>query len=471
MSAKGCIGGGGHTWRLRRALVVLSLGISVFFATRRSSAFRSGADTSELRSTVRVRWQSNTINFELHDELPSGVNNQELQSAVLDAMNTWSSPSCSTVRFSLEGYTPEHAQPGDGKNTIEWLTGGWSARGFQADAAGVTDVQYQKSPNGDWVIVEADMYLNADQHTWTARGGGDDVERDVQSVVTHEAGHMLGLMHPCEPGGGAGVPDCTSRSDFSLTAMYPIYSPTQSVLSDDDVAGVCFLYPLDGCEQITCASDELCVAGSCVAKCGHAVCADDEVCEADRCVTACDGTPCVSSTACSKDVDCAAGLRCLAGKCEAVSGTGEPGDPCAKSLDCAGLVCDAAGYCGVGLPKLPFGAECQEADDCIGNQCIRGAEETPVCTRSCMGSHAACPGDWQCRTVDNRPVCAPPANQYASGGCAFRPSSNVGGSPRKFALVLLALAGLKRRRRRQAGWFVRVRRYRFEEECNSGTSS
>jgi hypothetical protein len=71
---------------------------------------------------------------------------------------------------------------------------------------------------------------------------------DVQNTVTHEAGHFIGLAHPC--GGSvscAGVP---------MTTMYPYAGPgdtSKRKLTQDDVNGLCAIYPA-GKATVTCAS-------------------------------------------------------------------------------------------------------------------------------------------------------------------------------------------------------------------------
>jgi hypothetical protein len=55
---------------------------------------------------------------------------------------------------------------------------------------------------------------------------------DLLSILTHEAGHFLGLAHSYQPG----------------AAMQPSYRPGRSdqrTLGDDDIAGVCAIYPPD----------------------------------------------------------------------------------------------------------------------------------------------------------------------------------------------------------------------------------
>jgi hypothetical protein len=70
---------------------------------------------------------------------------------------------------------------------------------------------------------------------------------DVQNTATHEAGHFIGLAHPCNGASCAGVP---------MTTMYPYAGPgdtSKRNLTPDDVSGLCAIYPA-GKATVTCAS-------------------------------------------------------------------------------------------------------------------------------------------------------------------------------------------------------------------------
>ncbi len=80
-------------------------------------------------------------------------------------------------------------------------------------------------------------------------GDGSCVYIDVQNTATHEAGHFIGLAHPCVQGAS-----CTAAEQ--LSTMYP-YSGAGDYakrnLAQDDVAGLCTIYPA-GQATATCAT-------------------------------------------------------------------------------------------------------------------------------------------------------------------------------------------------------------------------
>jgi hypothetical protein len=75
---------------------------------------------------------------------------------------------------------------------------------------------------------------------------------DIQSVLTHEAGHMLGLDHVCTPEFGPAY----NMPPWCPTGQSPIMSPqvgsaSARALAQDDVNGVCTIYP-KGAATLTC---------------------------------------------------------------------------------------------------------------------------------------------------------------------------------------------------------------------------
>jgi len=435
-------------------------------------AFRTSAALPELSGTEKVRFAEETVEYELFETGAPGVALADARSDILGAFTTWSEPTCSSLRLNYNGLTPSHAIQGDNRNTIEWITADWEGLGFEADAAAVTDVQYLEVPGTGWVIAEADIYLNAVDHTWAASETSSDATRDILSVLTHEVGHFLGLLHPCEPGGAEGAPDCESDPAFSETTMYPFYDPGQSTLSPDDEAGLCFLYPNEDCSQTGCPSGLQCTPEGCREPCGSEFCSLGQVCIADQCEQqgTCETGSCEPET-CVSTADCTEPNYCFEGRC--TRGPAVTGDPCSADGDCAEGRCINDGYCvvpcstdaqcGSGercdaslepaacIGKQPFGATCTEADECVGAECLAGAGKSAVCTRTCGGEHAACPLGWDCSTVEARQVCVPPelvSPKGAGCGCSLA-GRDLSLAPLFAILGLVAMAARRSSHRRK----------------------
>jgi hypothetical protein len=329
--------------RVRACLAALGL---VVLAAPPAAAFRTIEDYPEVPDGARVRWPDGVFEFWTYDHGIDSIDASRLAEVSTRALFAWAEPSCARLRPRNLGITSFHAESGDGMNTIEIIDGDWEGLGFPSDAAGANDVLFQEEADGTWTIVEADIYINAANFRFTTATTPESDERSLLGVLTHEAGHALGLLHSCEPDGADDAPICDA-DDPPGDLMYPYHQPDQVYPEAEDEAGLCYLYP--SCELEGCADGLRCQDGECVPPDSG----DDEHCE---------------------------------------KGNGEAG---ARSDDaCA--------------PKRPSGGECSESNQCEGGECVAGVTSVPVCTQRCGEGKPACPQSWTCSVVEERSVCLPP---------------------------------------------------------------
>jgi MYXO-CTERM domain-containing protein len=166
----------------------------------------------------------------------------------------------------------------DQKNSIIFET--TPSNDLAAEVLAFTEVS--KAPDGQ--IVDADIEINAANPdvVWANLDPGapppkhGQIPFDLQTVMTHEFGHFLGLAHTCvgtstystmggdvdsdspDPGSddseGLLIPYCTDPPDSSNATQaeavmwYVIDSDsiTKRVLTTDDARGVCAIYPSSG---------------------------------------------------------------------------------------------------------------------------------------------------------------------------------------------------------------------------------
>jgi hypothetical protein len=234
---------------------------------------------------VCLWWRSRHVTYRIN---ASGVTQTGCQTAaaaeatVLPAMAKWAGAKRATDAAACTDFTFDPASPvstthkavgNDGVNLIVFRKGRcqatedpavancWShPRTAAGDVIGLTTTTFD-TKTGE--ILDADMELfasdGADGFYFTCGGPGSPActgtpylpgcnLTDVGAVVTHEAGHMLGLGHVCTQEFGQWYTDCPAET--------PVMSPSvgdvaQRELAPDDVAGVCTVYP-KGAATVTC---------------------------------------------------------------------------------------------------------------------------------------------------------------------------------------------------------------------------
>jgi len=151
--------------------------------------------------------------------------------AIRSSLETWNAVECSTFTFIWGGHTNMewvgYSSYGGNANIVIFHEDGWP---YDQRPVAFTSVTYNPVSG---VIFDADIELNGEDYEFTAGGpdkGPGDI--DIQNTVTHEAGHMFGLGH----------------SKMVKATMYEssIFGETvKRSLDDDDVEGVCTIYPAE----------------------------------------------------------------------------------------------------------------------------------------------------------------------------------------------------------------------------------
>ena len=191
---------------------------------------------------------------------PPEITSQEWTDAVASSFQTWQDVADCYVTF---GYEPDDENITSGKLTVtdsqdpntyysQRLTTG---NGPPADA-GTLNVIASVNDADSWVdnfgfssgalavtvtlfysdtrrIVSTDMFVNGDGYPWTTSGASDSY--DIQNVITHEAGHFIGIGHPIS----------ADREDTTMYFQAPPEEITKRDLADDDKYAAIYLYPVN----------------------------------------------------------------------------------------------------------------------------------------------------------------------------------------------------------------------------------
>ncbi len=179
--------------------------------------------------SVCLYWEDREVTVHLHEDCSADVSKQNCETAVWTSLDTWNLPPCSDFKF-VSGGTTAITEVGfdwdHNVNLIIWRESAWA---HEAEALAMTTTTYDRNSGK---IVDSDVEFNGRDYTFTTAESVNTLV-DIANTVTHEAGHMLGLDH-CE------VYDAT---------MYG-YAPKGEIakrdLSQDDIDGLCYLYPVGG---------------------------------------------------------------------------------------------------------------------------------------------------------------------------------------------------------------------------------
>jgi MYXO-CTERM domain-containing protein len=218
-----------------------------------------------------MHWRHTDITVLLYTgDPPAELDRATLVGAAHAAAAVWSAPTlmCTDIQLTVTETDEAVANVAyDGTNRITFRRDMWrkmpcnpaveDCTPYDRDALAITSVFAQKR---DGLIVDADMEINAvnTNFKWSdvVRDGGRG-RQDIQNVLTHEFGHLIGLDHTCFlPTGkprprdntGAFIPDCSAASpDVQETTMFASAIPGDTRkrdLAPDDMAGACTIYPV-----------------------------------------------------------------------------------------------------------------------------------------------------------------------------------------------------------------------------------
>jgi MYXO-CTERM domain-containing protein len=183
-----------------------------------------------------LHWGSACLDYavQLDGSPSSGLDADQVQGLVAEAFAVWQNAECpggGTPRFEaqFQGYVACDRKeavcggPAQNVNVIMLHDSGWP---YGMDAIGVT------TPSGgvsSGLVIDTDVELNAEDYDFRADAQGANAIA-LRYVLTHELGHFLGLAH-------------SDVNGALMSAGYQSMPPEPGLLSADDVAAICTVFP------------------------------------------------------------------------------------------------------------------------------------------------------------------------------------------------------------------------------------
>lgn len=189
-----------------------------------SSGWAFECKTPEARPDLSLYWAQRTLEFGIQASAPL---DPEL---VQEAFAAWTTPDCSDLAFSYVGLVAI----ADPVSQVRVVDSGWQAAGRAWEAVAITETTFRPSTG---TIERADIEVNEELYRFgDVQLACDDGLYDRRAVLTHEVGHFLGLAHTTVFEG--------APSDPTMAPRVGACESDKRTLEADDVAGLCFLYPV-----------------------------------------------------------------------------------------------------------------------------------------------------------------------------------------------------------------------------------
>jgi hypothetical protein len=229
--------------------VALGVGLGLWLGPATASAFcRTSVCNGKTAGTLCVPaqgadcgtplfWAPACLGISVQEDASSQVDLATAEALVQQAFAAWENADCAasgtpglpaismTLLDPVSCTAQEYNQGGGNANIVVFRDEEWPYAG-SANTLALTTVTYNLD-NGE--IFDADLEVNSTMQVELTTGD-NDIRYDLLSILTHEAGHMLGLAH----------------SDVLEATMTVEYEPGQVELRSlhpDDVAGICAAYP------------------------------------------------------------------------------------------------------------------------------------------------------------------------------------------------------------------------------------
>jgi len=182
-------------------------------------------------SGKKVHWSSACQTYYVNEEGSHQIEDGSDLDAVKASFQAWTDVDCSSLayqfggetNFATTGYSNEESPV----NLVIFRDKKWP---YTERPVAFTAVTYNRD---DGLILDADVEINEQDYVFTTEPDKEHWKIDLQNTLTHEIGHIAGLDH-------------SSKSDATMYFHAAPGEAGKRTLSQDDIDGVCTLYPEKG---------------------------------------------------------------------------------------------------------------------------------------------------------------------------------------------------------------------------------
>jgi hypothetical protein len=213
---------------------LLAIAVLVACSTGLSAYLKLGSESDA--GLVPLKWTTMPVRYAINSRSAPGVSAQALQQSAASAFREWSDVADVDISSDFVGFVSNEPFDADGISVI-----GFRARPDLDRTLGATTFRADAVSGA---ILEADVFLNTEVD-WSTNDAGEAGRFDVESILLHELGHLLGLGHSAlgeTELEGDGRRRVLGKAAIMFPLAFPAGNPRDRDLRRDDVAGLYDIY-------------------------------------------------------------------------------------------------------------------------------------------------------------------------------------------------------------------------------------